>query len=284
MRIIRTIAELRRVLDPERAAGRTVGFVPTMGALHDGHLSLVKRARVQTDVVVLSIFVNPTQFNEPSDLAAYPRQEAQDAAIAEGAGVEVIFAPAVEEMYPDGFATLVRVTGTVSETLEGFHRSPSHFDGMATIVAKLLLAVEPHLAYFGQKDAQQLIVVRRMVKDLGIPTQIIACPTLRDPDGLAMSSRNSRLSDVERQRALAIPRSLSAITATVASGEHETAVLAAIAEGILASQDLRIEYVAFVNPTTLERVQWVDAPVLCAIAARVGDVRLIDNAVLEPKT
>lgn len=282
MKIIRTIAELRETLGAERAAGRSVGFAPTMGALHEGHLSLVRAARAASDVVVLSIFVNPTQFNEPADLESYPRREAEDAALAEAAGVDVVFAPSTEEMYPEGFATRVRVLGPVADTLEGYHRSPAHFDGMATIVAKLLIAVAPDTAYFGQKDAQQLIVVRRMVADLGIPTRIVGCPTLRDPDGLAMSSRNTRLSPADRQRALAIPRALAALDEAVASGERDIRALESIVAKMLAEQRIDAEYVAFVNPATLETMRSVDAPVLCAIAARVGEVRLIDNTVLEP--
>ncbi|WP_125098258.1 pantoate--beta-alanine ligase [Leucobacter chromiireducens] len=283
MRIVRTIPELRAELDARAAAGeRRVGFVPTMGALHEGHLSLVRAARAEQDVVVLSIFVNPTQFTEAADLDAYPRQEAADAALAEGAGVDLIFAPEAAELYPAGFATTVRLIGPLTETLEGAKRGAAHFDGVATVVSKLLLAVRAEAAYFGQKDAQQLLVVRRMVTDLGIPTRIVACPTSRDEDGLARSSRNVRLSAAERGRALAIPRALAAAAAAVAAGESRVSVLARDADAILDAAGIRPEYLAFVTPDDLTPVREVTAPVLCAIAARVGDVRLIDNVELVP--
>ncbi|MFA5606241.1 MAG: pantoate--beta-alanine ligase [Leucobacter sp.] len=280
MKIVRTIAELRAALAVERRASRSVGFVPTMGALHEGHLSLVAAARAADDVVVASIFVNPTQFNESSDLAAYPRQEETDVALAEAAGVDLVFAPDEQELYPDGFSTAVRVTGPITETLEGAHRGSAHFDGVATIVAKLLIAVLPDRAYFGQKDAQQLLVVRRMVADLGIPSDIVACPTSRDPDGLARSSRNVRLSAADRERALAIPRALEAVARAVGEGSLATRDLLDLAERVLAEGDLDVEYVACVDPETFAAVENVGESVLCAIAARVGDVRLIDNALL----
>lgn len=282
METVRTVAELRSVLDALRAGGRSVGFVPTMGALHEGHLSLVRRARADNDVVVVSIFVNPTQFNEAGDLDSYPRQESEDITLAEQAGVDLVFAPSAAEMYPEGFGTQVRVTGLVTEVLEGLHRGLGHFDGMTTIVAKLLHAVSPHSAYFGQKDAQQLVVVRKMVADLAIPTRIVACPTHRDPDGLAMSSRNAKLSAKEREQALAIPRSLAAAEAAVARGDREAASLSAFVERVLLDAGLEVEYVAIVNPATLETMLSVDGVSLCVIAVRVGGVRLIDNTVLQP--
>lgn len=283
MRIVRTIPELRAELDARAAAGeRRVGFVPTMGALHEGHLSLVRAARAESDVVVLSIFVNPTQFTEAADLDGYPRQEAADAALAEGAGVDLIFAPEAAELYPAGFATTVHLSGPLTETLEGAKRGAAHFDGVATVVSKLLLAVRADAAYFGQKDAQQLLVVRRMVTDLGIPTRIVACPTSRDEDGLARSSRNVRLSEAERDQARAIPRALAAVEAAVAAGEGRVAVLARDADAILEAAGIRPEYLAFVTPDDLTPVREVAGPVLCAIAARVGEVRLIDNVELAP--
>lgn len=283
MRTVRTIAELREALAEARVAGGArVGYVPTMGALHEGHLSLVHAARRDSDTVVLSIFVNPTQFTEASDLDAYPRQEAADAALAAGAGVDLIFAPAASEMYPTGFASTVHVAGPLTDTLEGAGRGSAHFDGMATIVAKLLLAVQPDTAYFGQKDAQQLLVVQRMVADLGIPTRIVACPTARAADGLALSSRNVRLSAEERERARAIPRALERVATRLAAGERSVPVLRAEAEAILSAAGIDPEYLAFVSPTALTPVAEVSEPVLCAVAARVGDVRLIDNAVLNP--
>ncbi|QYM75204.1 pantoate--beta-alanine ligase [Leucobacter luti] len=283
MKTVRTIAELRAELGNARAAGaRSVGFVPTMGALHRGHLSLVDASHAENDVVVLSIFVNPTQFTEASDLAAYPRQEAADAALAEEAGVDLIFAPSAAEMYPAGFATTVRVTGPLTETLEGAGRGDAHFDGMATVVSKLLLAVQPDAAYFGQKDAQQLLVVQRMVADLGIPARIVACPTARDFDGLALSSRNVRLSAAERERALGIPRALERVAAQLAAGEHGVSELRNTAVDVLAAAGIEPEYLAFVSPTDLTPVTVVTDAVLCAVAARFGEVRLIDNAVLNP--
>lgn len=283
MRIVRTIPELRAELDARAVAGeRRVGFVPTMGALHEGHLSLVRAARTENDVVVLSIFVNPTQFNDAADLDGYPRQEAADAALAEGAGVDLIFAPEAAELYPAGFATTVHLSGPLTETLEGAKRGAAHFDGVATVVSKLLLAVRADAAYFGQKDAQQLLVVRRMVTDLGIPTRIVACPTSRDEDGLARSSRNVRLSEAERDQARAIPSALAAVKAAVAAGEGRVAVLARDADAILEAAGLRPEYLAFVTPDDLTPVREVAGPVLCAIAARVGEVRLIDNVELAP--
>ncbi len=199
MRTVRTIGELRAALAPDRRAGRTIGLVPTMGAFHDGHLSLIRRAREQSDVVVVSLFVNPTQFNESSDLASYPRDEQRDAALAAEAGVDYLFAPPPEEIYPDGFATTVSVS-RVTEQLEGAHRGHGHFDGVATVVAKLLNIVGPDVAYFGQKDAQQALMIRRLARDLNIPVRIETCPTRREADGLAMSSRNVLLSAAERSQ------------------------------------------------------------------------------------
>lgn len=278
MRIVRTVAELCAA----RADQATIGMVPTMGALHEGHLSLLQRARAENDLVILSIFVNPTQFSEASDLNAYPRQEAQDAALAEAAGVDLMFAPSAAEMYPEGFATTVSVSGAITETLEGAGRGSSHFDGVATVVAKLLLSALPHRAYFGQKDAQQLRVVQRMVADLGIPTEIVSCATSRDDDGLARSSRNVRLSVADRQRALAIPRALAAVSTAVTEGQTEVAALRTLAEAELKNGRVDPEYLAFVNPETFVPATTVSDTVLCAIAARVGDVRLIDNELLNP--
>ncbi|WP_198671611.1 pantoate--beta-alanine ligase, partial [Desertihabitans aurantiacus] len=202
MQTIRTVDELRAVLAGHRRAGRTIGLVPTMGALHEGHLALVRAAAAGADVVVMSLFVNPTQFNDAGDLAAYPRDETRDAELADGAGVDVLFAPAVEEVYPTGFATTISVGG-VSERLEGAHR-PGHFDGVALVVTKLFGMVRPDVAWFGQKDAQQVAVVRRVVADLDLGVRIETVPTVREPDGLALSSRNVRLGAEDRVRALAL--------------------------------------------------------------------------------
>ncbi|MGP3533623.1 pantoate--beta-alanine ligase [Microbacterium sp. RD1] len=280
MIVARTVAALRDVLR-ERRVG-SIGLVPTMGALHEGHLSLVRAARGESDTVVMSIFVNPTQFNEASDLAAYPRTEERDLELAAAGGVDVVFAPDAAEIYPAGFATTVSVTGVVAESLEGAERGRGHFDGVATVVSKLLLAALPDSAYFGAKDAQQVAVVRRMVADLGIPVRIVVCPTSRDDDGLARSSRNARLSPGDRARALAIPRALAEVTDAVASGVCDPRALRARAESVLAHAEIQPEYVAFVDPGTFEPVASVADATLVAIAARVGDVRLIDNTVLTP--
>src|SRR4051812_20944239 len=194
MKIIRTITQLRAALDADRRAGRTIGFVPTMGWFHEGHLSLMRRARAECDVTVVSLFVNPAQFNDPQDLQAYPRDEARDARMAEGERVELFFAPDAKEVYPDGYATTVTV-GAIAAPLEGQSRGASHFAGVATVVAKLFNMVQPTVAYFGQKDAQQTLVIRQMVRDLDFPIRIEVCPTVREPDGLAMSSRNVRIKE-----------------------------------------------------------------------------------------
>lgn len=299
MRVVRTIAELRGAIRELRAecgaaeavapgggacgpaaAARGVGMVPTMGALHEGHLSLVRAARTAHAIVVVSVFVNPTQFNEPADLAAYPRTEQRDVELAASAGADLVFAPDAAEMYPDGFATTVSVSGAITETLEGAARGSAHFDGVATVVAKLLLAALPDAAYFGAKDAQQTVVVRRMVADLGIPTSVVVCPTSRDDDGLARSSRNVRLSPEDRGRALAIPRALAKVEEAVASGETDPEALRALAAGVLRGERIAAEYLAFVDPGTLVPMAAVDRPTLFAVAARVGEVRLLDNVLL----
>ncbi|WP_159501209.1 pantoate--beta-alanine ligase [Microbacterium sp. 18062] len=280
MTIIHTVAGLRAHLEDVR--GHSIGFVPTMGALHEGHLSLLRAARAENDVVVLSIFVNPAQFDDPSDLAAYPRTIEHDVELARSVGVDVVFAPDVDEVYPDGFATSVSVRGLVAETLEGARRGAGHFDGVATVVTKLLMAVLPRVAYFGAKDAQQVAVVRRLVVDLGIPVRIAVCPTSRDDDGLARSSRNTRLSPEERDRALSIPRALAAVETAVAAGETDAAALRSRATDILGEGGTAPEYVAFVDPLTFVPAPVLERPVLMAIAARVGAIRLIDNTVLTP--
>lgn len=279
MRVVRTVAELRDVL---RGARGGVGFVPTMGALHEGHLSLIRAARAHHELVVVSIFVNPTQFNDAADLAAYPRSEERDVELAASAGAGVVFAPDAQEMYPEGFATTVSVSGSITRTLEGASRGSTHFDGVATIVAKLLLAVGAEAAYFGAKDAQQVVVVRRMVTDLGIPTRIEVCPTSREESGLARSSRNTRLSPENRSRALAIPRALQSLETAVRAGESRPVALRSLAESILAAEGIAAEYIELVDPETLEPVTDLAAPTLCAVAATVGGVRLIDNTLLVP--
>lgn len=283
MKTIRSIAELRRALARARAQGKSVGLVPTMGALHDGHLSLIAAARNDCDVVVMSLFVNPSQFAAGENLAGYPRDEASDSAVAQEAGVDVLFAPAVEEMYPDGFATSV-VVHRVTEPLEGAARGPSHFEGVATVVAKLLNIVGPDVAYFGQKDAQQVLVVKRLVADLNIPARIAVCPTVREADGLARSSRNAFLTGAERERAVGLSRALAAAASRVAAGERDGSAAAAAARNELEHYGVEPEYLAVVDPETLDPVSSIDGPVLVAVAAKLGRARLIDNVIASPDT
>ncbi|GAA5203454.1 pantoate--beta-alanine ligase [Microbacterium jejuense] len=278
MIVVRTVADLRAALYPRRTGA--VGLVPTMGALHEGHATLLRAARAADDTVVMSLFVNPAQFNEQADLAAYPRTEEADLALAASEGVDIVFAPEAAEMYPAGFATTVSVSGTLADTLEGAERGRSHFDGVATVVTKLLLAALPDHAYFGAKDAQQVAVIRRFVTDLGIPVELVVCPTSRDADGLARSSRNTRLSPDERAQALAIPRALSGIQDAATAGLRDTAALRAQGLAHLEAAGIHPEYVALVDPVTFAPVDEVAQPVLVAIAARVGATRLIDNIVL----
>ena len=281
MRSVRTVVELRELLRPERSAGRRIGLVPTMGYFHDGHLSLMRRARSDCDVVVVSLFVNPAQFAAGEDLDAYPRDERRDAELAEAEGVDVLFAPAVEEVYPDGFATAVTVGG-LTETLEGdaAQRGAEHFRGVTTVVTKLFNMAEPDVAYFGQKDAQQALVIRRLVRDLDIPVQIEVCPTIRDSDGLALSSRNAYLSPEERERALALSRALRAAEAAVASGTREAAAVVAAARDELDRAGVEPDYLQLRSVTDLSPVERVNGSTLLAVAARVGRARLIDNAIL----
>jgi pantoate--beta-alanine ligase len=276
---VRTVAELRAALLPVRRDGRTIGLVPTMGSLHDGHLSLVRAARETTDVVVVSLFVNPAQFEDPGDLAGYPRAEARDAEAAAAAGADLLFAPAADEVYPPGFATTVHV-GTVTETLEGEHRGTAHFDGVATVVLKLLNMVGPDVAFFGQKDAQQAVVVRRLVRDLDVPVRIDVRPTVREADGLALSSRNAHLRGDDRRQALALSRALNAAEATVAAGEHDAARVRAAALEAMQPFAVEPDYLALVDPDTLAPVAAVEGDVLVAVAARVGPTRLIDNTLI----
>ena len=283
MRTVRTVTELRSALAPHRRSEHTVGLVPTMGALHEGHLSLIRHANAQCDVVVVSLFVNPAQFNERSDLERYPRQEADDADLAAEAGADVLFAPSAEEVYPPGFATAVEVLG-VTERLEGAARGAEHFRGVTTVVAKLLCMAMPDVAYFGQKDAQQLVVIRRLVEDLNLPVRIEARPTVRETDGLALSSRNRLLSAEERARALALPAALNAAHERVAAGERSTAALLDAAHERLRAFGVEAEYLALVDPDTLEPLEELTGEGLLALAARIGEVRLIDNAVLTPAT
>ncbi len=277
MRTIHAIDELRAALAPARRAERTIGLVPTMGALHDGHLSLFRRARAECDVVVASLFVNPAQFNDRRDLDSYPRDQAGDEQLAADAGVDYLFAPSAQEIYPPGFATTVTVAGA-SERLEGEHRGSGHFDGVSTVVAKLLNIAGPDAAYFGQKDAQQALVLKRMTSDLNLPVRIEVCPTVRERDGLAMSSRNRLLSPEERQRATALYRALQLAAARIGSGEHDAAAIASAASTeITLMPGIELEYFELVDPESFAPVGHVDRAVIAVVAARVGGIRLIDN-------
>jgi pantoate--beta-alanine ligase len=281
MRTLRTVAELRTALAPARRAGRTIGLVPTMGALHEGHLALVRRAREQCDQVVVSLFVNPAQFNESADLERYPRRERDDAGLAAEAGADLLFAPTADEVYPRGFATAVEVLG-LTDRLEGAARGSSHFRGVTTVVTKLLCMASPDVLYLGQKDAQQVLVIRRLVADLNLPVAIEVQPTVREPDGLARSSRNALLSPAARERALALPAALSAAEQLAATGERMTAQLLAAAQGELDRFGVKPDYLELVDPETLEPLAQLDRPALLALAAHVGEVRLIDNVTLTP--
>lgn len=274
MRTLRTIADLRVALAAERRLGHSVALVPTMGALHDGHLSLVRAARTRAGVVVVSLFVNPSQFNDAADLDAYPRDEARDAVLAATAGADVLFAPGQHEIYRGGAATTVTVRGPLTATLEGVHRGAAHFDGVTTVVAKLFNIVQPDIALFGRKDAQQALVIRRLVRDLDIPVRIDVEPTVRDGDGLALSSRNARLDAGARERALALPEALHAAAAALAEGAGAREVEA---QGMRALRDhgLDPEYFSVVDPVTLAPTDRPDA--LIVAAAVVDGVRLIDN-------
>jgi pantoate--beta-alanine ligase len=282
MHTARTVAELRAALAAPRRAGETIGLVPTMGAFHAGHLSLMRRARETCDRVVVSLFVNPSQFNDPADLDAYPRDEARDADMAAELGVDCLFAPSPEEVYPSGFATTVTV-GDLTAPLEGAHRGTAHFDGVTTVVAKLFNMVGPDVAFFGQKDAQQATVIRRMVRDLDIPVRIELCPTVREPDGLALSSRNVRLNADERSRAVALNRALQAISDAIAAGERDVVRALAAGHAELATNRIDPEYLELVSPATLAPVERVgDEELLAVVAAHVGPVRLIDNHLIQP--
>ena len=281
MRTVRTVADLRRLLAPERRAGHRIGLVPTMGYYHEGHLSLMRRARAENDVVVVSLFVNPAQFGPSEDFEAYPRDEERDKRLAEAEGVDVLFAPPVEEVYPKGFATTVAV-GELTDMLEGdrAQRGPEHFEGVTTVVTKLFNMVAPDVAYFGQKDGQQALVIRKLVRDLDIPVRIEVCPTVRDPDGLALSSRNAYLSPEERERALALSRALRAAEAAVASGTRDAAAVVAAAREELDREGLEPDYLQLRSATDLSPVERVNGSTLLAVAARIGRARLIDNAIL----
>jgi len=274
------VTELREAVAAARGRGERIGLVPTMGAFHEGHLSLVRRARERCGFVVVTLFVNPTQFNDAGDLARYPRDEARDAELAASAGADVMFAPPVNEVYPSGFSTLVEVRG-VSAPLEGVVRGPEHFRGVATVVTKLFNMARPDDAFFGQKDAQQALLIRRMVRDLDIPVRIEVCPTVREADGLAMSSRNALLAPEARQRAPVLYEALAMVASLVDERVHVDDALAR-ARAFLAGHGVVPEYFAAVSTDTLATVPAVEGETLVAIAARFGTVRLIDNILLHP--
>lgn len=279
MTIIDRIAPMREASRAARARGQRVALVPTMGYLHEGHLELVRRARALADWVVVSIFVNPTQFGPGEDLDRYPRDLPRDTELCRREGVDVVFTPTPGEMYPDGFQTYVTVEG-LSQPLCGASR-PGHFRGVATVVAKLLHIVEPDVAVFGQKDYQQLQVIRRMVRDLSMGLEIEGVPTVREAGGLARSSRNAYLTEEERGRALGLSRALAQIQAEVTAGEDRVGVLVAGARRLLEEAGIRVDYLEVRDPESLEPVERIRARAVAAVAARVGKTRLIDNRVIE---
>jgi pantoate--beta-alanine ligase len=282
MTIYKTIADMHAASRTARREGKSLGFVPTMGALHEGHLSLVRAAKAKCDAVAVSIFVNPLQFGPSEDLAKYPRTFERDRELLEKEAVDFLFAPALEEMYPAGTVTYVTVEG-LSERLCGKSR-PGHFRGVTTVVAKLFHIVEPDLAFFGQKDAAQTIIIRRMVRDLNLPVEIIVCPIVRELDGLAMSSRNAYLSSQERKVALVLHRALTQVSNRFEQGERNAIKLVAAGNQVLAQEPaLRLDYFEIVDPATLDPMQKLTSSALVAIAAFVGNTRLIDNILLPPE-
>ena len=279
MDVLETIEQMRAACQAAKQQGKRLGFVPTMGALHEGHLSLVRGAKARCDVVAASIFVNPTQFGPNEDFSKYPRSFERDRELLEKEGVELLFAPSVEEMYPRGAVTFVTVEG-LSERLCGKSR-PGHFRGVTTVVAKLFHITQPDFAFFGQKDAAQVAIIRRMVRDLNLDVEIVACPIVREADGLAMSSRNAYLSPQERNSALVLSRSLTQMKTLFEQGEQCAAKLGAAGRQIFEEEpSVRLDYIEIVSPETLEPVEHINHPALVAVAAFVGGTRLIDNIVL----
>jgi pantoate--beta-alanine ligase len=281
MKLVRSIAEMRALSRSARSSGARLGLVPTMGALHEGHVSLVRAAHEKSDLVAASIFVNPTQFGPNEDFAKYPRAPESDIALLEQEGVELVFAPSVEEMYPQGAVTWVEVE-ELSDRLCGKSR-PGHFRGVTTVVAKLFHIAEPDLAFFGQKDAAQIAIIQRMVRDLNMPVAIEVCPIVREPDGLAISSRNAYLNPQERKSALVLYRSLMRIEKLFVSGERDSASLISAAKQEFAAEPaVRLDYIEVVDPETLAPESAVTKRTLVAVAAFAGQTRLIDNFLLEP--
>jgi pantoate--beta-alanine ligase len=281
MRIIEQVSEMQQQADSWRRDGNRIVFVPTMGYLHAGHLALMEAAHRHGDQVVVSIFVNPTQFGPGEDYLSYPRDLEQDLRLADGVGVDVAFLPSVEEIYPAGFQTYVEVT-QVTRNLCGRSR-PAHFRGVTTVVLKLFQIVKPHAAVFGEKDFQQLVTIRRMVRDLHSDVTVVGHPIVREADGLAMSSRNIYLNEGQRQSALRLNQSLKQAQAMVDAGERTTAtIIEAVCGHINGAEELQIDYVEMCDPETLEDVTVIEGPTLLALAVRVGKARLIDNSVLQP--
>jgi len=283
--VVRAKAQLRAALDAPHRAGKKIGLVPTMGYLHEGHLSLLRAARAECEVVVMSLFVNPTQFGPGEDFERYPRDEERDLRLAGEAGVDLVFAPSVAEMYPEGFSTRVEVGGTLTEVLDGelSRRGAQHFRGVTTIVAKLFNVVGPDVAYFGQKDAQQATVIRRMARDLDFPLRIEVLPTVREADGLAMSSRNAYLAPEERERAAALSGALATVEREARGGSLRAALEAG--RRALGAAGIEPEYLEARDAERLDPVTELgDRPVLVAVAAQVGPARLIDNVLIRPRT
>jgi pantoate--beta-alanine ligase len=280
--VVRTKAEMRELAERWRCEGARVGLVPTMGALHEGHLSLVRRARAECDRVAVSIFVNPLQFSASDDLSRYPRQLDRDVSLLAAEGVDVAFAPGADEMYRPDETTRVRVGG-LGDRLEGTHR-PGHFEGVATVVTKLFDIARPHVAYFGQKDAQQAVVIQQFVRDLNIPVAIEICPTVREPDGLAMSSRNVHLSPADRVRATVLHRALAVVRDAVSTGERDPAAARDLALAELARAEIEPDYLELVSADTMAPLERIDREALAVLAAPVGGTRLIDNEPIHPSS
>ena len=279
MIVLRTVHDVRDAVRSARSRGERIGLVPTMGAFHEGHLTLMRRAKEMCQFVVVSLFVNPAQFTDAADLDRYPRDEARDTALAEWTGADVLFAPPVDEVYPPGFGTTVHV-GALAAPLEGVVRGPQHFRGVATVVTKLLNMVQPDHAFFGQKDAQQALIIGRLVRDLDVPVRIEVCPTVRESDGLAMSSRNALLDAESRRRAPTLSRALFAVQHMIDAGETSADRALDAGHAVLALERIVPEYFAAASTETLEPMETMSGAVLVAIAARIGGVRLIDNVIV----
>lgn len=274
--IVDNSVDLRKSVAAMRANGQTIGVVPTMGALHDGHLSLVRASKAKCEKTIVTIFLNPTQFSPTEDLSSYPRTLERDIELLQKTGADIVFTPSNEEMYPPGFSTMVSPP-VIANAMEGKHR-PTHFQGVATIVLKLLELTQPDFAFFGQKDYQQSLVIRNMVRDLNVPVRIEVCPIVREKDGLAMSSRNAYLDDKEREIAKSLYRTLQSARESIEHGEYDArALMAELNQRLIDGGVTEIEYVVVADPNTLEILQSVDGPVAVLIAARVGTTRLIDN-------